>query len=296
MQKLVRKVMAFALALWVLSALNLGFAAEDKQREDDLKLSVQGNHIAQADLSGSKGKFSMSQVGATVSYSKFTFSYNRRFYDWDDKAKLPFGDGRDDPWGDLSTLTLMIRHDGKLNNTWRYFMMAGAFSSFEKEMSGSYGGQGMAGFTYVLSPIWQFSFGGAMSYHPIRTRTIPVIGLNYNMGAKTGWSGSVGYPVTQLVYRFNPTWALEVGSLGFSRSIHRLADDSKVEREGYMESERMLTGAGLEYSPVPNCKIALSMRYYFNRQMTIYDKDGNNQHDYDVDNAWGGTLSLKFDF
>jgi len=89
---------------------------------------------------------------------------------------------------------------------------------------------------------------------------------------------------------------MDVGSLGYSRSIYRLADESKVQREGYLENEWLLVGTGLEYSPVQNFKINLGVRYYFNRQMTIYDKDGNNEREYDVDNAWGGALSLKFDF
>jgi long-subunit fatty acid transport protein len=69
-----------------------------------------------------------------------------------------------------------------------------------------------------------------------------------------------------------------------------------VQRQGYYENQEILVGTGLEYSPLPHCKINLGLRYYFNRQMTIYDKDGNNDRDYDVDNAWGGMLNLKFSF
>ena len=266
------------------------------ERDQGPKLTLEGGYIAQADLSGGKGKFAYSRAGASISYAKFTFSYRRDFYDWDDKARLPFGNGHDDPWKDFSSLTLRASHDGEVNKQWRYFVTAGAFSSFEKEMSGSLGGLGMGGFTYVASPTLQWTFGGAVSYHPIRTRVIPVIGLTWNRGAEKGWSGSVGYPLTRLAYRFNPQWALEVGSVGFTRNIYRLANDSTVQREGYLESEHMMAGVGFEYNPAKNCKVNMSLRYFFNRELTTYDKDGDHERNYDVDNSWGGVLSVAFTF
>lgn len=297
MRKINFNVIIAVLTFLVLLGLHATPSAQaSSERSKDLKLTVQGGNIAQADLSGGKGKFAVMRAGATISYSKFTFTYRRRFYDWDDKANLPFGNGRDDPWQDFSSLTLRARHDGELNKAWRYFVVAGAFSSFEKDMAGSYGGLGMAGVTYVVSPTLQWIFGGAVSYHPVRTRALPVIGINWNMGAKKGWSGAVGYPITRLLYRFNPQWALEVGSVGYVRSIYRLADDSTVEREGYLETEHMMAGAGFEYNPAKNCKINLSLRYFFNREMTIYDKDCDNEHNYDVDNSWGGVLSVAYTF
>lgn len=233
---------------------------------------------------------------AGISLMNFEISYKYDSYTWDNLKGIPFGNGKDDPWESLHTIEFGYNHSDMLDQRWGYFFGFSASSEFEKEMSGSYGSMGYSGVICNM-PEWNLMIrvGGGVTYNEVETSGIPMIGIDWNSQTPSGFTVSVGIPETQIAYRFNPRNTIVLGLTG-EGGMFRLADDSTVEAEGYLEPESY--GAMLAYvsEPIEHCQVTLGGAIYFDRTYKIYDKNGNNEKEYDLDDAAGGFVSIGFTF
>ena len=262
----------------------------------DWELRFTAGWAADAEVAGSGSDVSGAGFNLRASYKDFFLSYERIQYSWSNVERLPFGNGRDDPWDDLNVLTLGYQHNGRINPKWMYFIGGGVSSSFEKEFDDSYSFRGFGGFTYIYSPKLQFTLGAGGVYHKVRSQGLPVVGITYNRGATEGLSAGLGFPLTFVAYHFNENWALKTRVVEFDLDIFRLADDSPVHPEGFLERQDLMADLGVEWTPMKALALYVGARYYFRRELTLYDKDGNNEREFDVDNAWGGVLRLSWKF
>jgi len=245
------------------------------------------------DLGGEVEIFSAS---AAISVMDFNITYKNDSYSWDKLKAVPFGNKKDEPWENLHSISMGYNRSGMLNQRWGYFAGANISSEFEKEISDSYSGVGYAGFTYDMPERnLVFRFGGGASYNEIETTGLPVIGIDWNSRAPVGLSASIGMPETKIAYRFDPQNAL-VLSLTGEGGVFRLADDSTVESKGYFESESLGGMVTYIFQPVKHCQITVGATYYLDRQYNIYDENGENKKEYDLDNAAGGFVSASFLF
>ena len=272
-------------------------------------VEVNGGYLAPAevddDSDDDNGSFAVIDLGGTLRYfynqAVFSVGYHQKSYSWDDEDQLPFGNGRDDPWSDLKNISLGARYWDRFSEKWGWFAGAGLGSSFEEEL-GPLEARGSGGVSYIFSPKVSASLGAAVSYHPLRTSVFPIVGIRYNRdggGAggegASGFFASFGFPETGAGYRFNSSVAVRA-SVRYDHGIYRLADDSAVAPEGYVETSDALGGLYLDFSPRPNIEVSLGAVYAVYRSLTLYDEDEDELDDYDVDPAPGLALRLRARF
>ncbi len=292
-------------ALLVFIALHFFWAAPRVSAQTaapaKIEVSAGGGGVSSGDIKGGAagGEVMVGQVSTGISYRaerfQLSLGYELRDYSWDGVDRLPFGDGRADPWDRFHRLSLGARHSGQIDGQWGYFLGGSLTASFEEEISGSLGGGVQAGLSYTPAPPWEMRLGAAISFHEVETSVLPLVGLSWNQQAESGPSFSLGVPQTELRYRFNPQAALSA-RFSFEGGISRLKDDSPVEREGYVEERDLRGGLYLELSPAPNIHLTLGGRYHFEREFNIYNKSGKNKRSYDVDDALGGVFLVKIEF
>lgn len=270
--------------------------AETGKDPGRIQLRLTGSGVASAGVQDSGAGVSVIGQKGSVSYKDFFFSYERLDYSWENPEKLPFGNGKGDPWKALNVMGFGYARQGTINADWKYFAGGSLSSSFEDETQSSYGLGAFAGATYLFSSTLQFTMGAGLFYHEIQTMALPVIGINWNQGAPQGFSVAIGYPETHLSYRFNPEWAVRSRIVQFDRGIFRLSDNNTVEKEGYLKRQDLMADLGLEFTPLKHLIISARARYYFNRELSFYDRNGNHERKFDVDDAWGGVLSVSYRF
>ena len=61
-----------------------------------------------------------------------------------------------------------------------------------------------------------------------------------------------------------------------------------------MESYAALLALGFE--PVENCRVQMGGLYFFNRDFTLYDKNGDNERAYALDEALGVFFEIGLEF
>ena len=290
------RVTLFVLAALLFPGLGRALAAPAQESPSSGSLRFQTAYLAPASFDQGGGKVALARFATTVSYGKFSFSYARREYFWEDQARLPFGNGHDHPWDAFTTLRLNFHHQGKLDGRWVYFVIGGVHSAFEQQMGNSMGAMAGAWLTYLYSPIWQFSAGAVGRLHKARSLVLPIVGLRWNMASPQGWRAVLGYPRTQVAYRFNRLWSLAWNLVGFDLNLYRLSDKSSVQPEGYLETRDLFSGLQVEYSPMPGLSLRAGVDYYFQRQFTVHDQGVRHEKEYDLDNSMGGRLSLTWRF
>ena len=176
--------------------------------------------------------------------------------------------------------------------------MGGVSESFEKEW-GQPGLNGTAIATYMVNPKLQLNFGAVVFYHRVRTIALPMVGLGYGQRfggpPQEGLSLNIGFPETHLTYRLNPKLAIQALGTVDSR-VYRLADDSDVQRKGYLESTDYKAGVFFIMDPVKNFRVSTGLGYAFGRNMTVYNKNAHKRGDYEIAGApfVGLKLELRF--
>lgn len=270
--------------------------AEAKNGEDkDFTFKLTGRYFDEAGISNNEGGFSVLSTTASLTYSKLTLTYSRADISWKDVDKLPFGNGKDEPFSNLHDLSLLYNDTGKISSKWRYFAAGGIASSFENEI-GDYKLNVMGGLNYILSPRWSFQFGLIASYMEIKTLVIPIVGFRYRPEKDgTGFSFNLGMPEAYVSYNFTRSVAVRA-NLRYDVRIYKLDDDSTLEPEGYLERNNLTSGLFLDYSPTQNLKLTVGVIDAFSREWTVYNKDGDKTHDYTVDDALGGLIRLDYSF
>jgi hypothetical protein len=259
-------------------------------------LSFTGNYVSRADVQDSDADVSVTGLKGLVEYKDFSFSYERLDYSWSDSEKLPFGNGESSPWDILHALSMRYSRHGSINSNWKYFVGGAASSAFEEQMQNSYGFGVFSGATYIYSPTLQFTLGTGFVHHEIQTKAVPVVGISWNQGAAEGLSVAIGFPDTSLSYRFNPQWKARSRILQFDQGVYRLADDSTVEEKGFLEKQDLVTDLEIEYSPIKTLSIIAGVQYFFKRELTFHDDNDDHEQTFDLDNAWGGVLSVSHNF
>jgi hypothetical protein len=252
-----------------------------------------------ADVDGDKGAFSVNTARVTLGYSKLFFNYRRSFYTWKDKHLLPFGNGVDDPWDDLQSVSLGLRFNGPIGQDWRYFSSAAVTSSYEDDF-GPLAVSGVVSFSKPINDNMRINLGVAANYHVVDTMVLPVFGISYNEGGpwgapKKGFSASIGIPDTSLTYHFNSMVATRL-ALGYDRRIYKLRDNSPVSRDGYVKDRAFNAGLYLDLNPVDNLSISVGVLHSFARELEFYDRDENKISNYDVDGSLGGSIRVTYNF
>ncbi len=261
-----------------------------------LEFSLSG--LAPANVGDGKGEAETLSANFGVSWSKLRFGYEYTGYSWEYPEALPFGDKKSDPWQALHFVSLGMADTVMMRESWGYFYQLAGTAGFEEELSDSLGAMGFAGVLYNL-PDSGFSFrlGAGAMYNEVDTLVLPVVGIDWRslgMG-EAGFSASLGFPVTRLSYHFSPISKISIG-LTAQGGTYRLADESPTEPEGYLETRDFLGFVSMAYQPFENFEVTVGGQFAFEREYTLYDANGDNERDYDIDDAGGGFVRVSFGF
>lgn len=248
------------------------------------------------DVEGDTGSFRVFGGLADVKIGWFTAEYGYRQYEWEDVARLPFGDGVRDPWEELHRVGVGFSHDEMVSETWGYFVSGQATAAFEEEMDDSFGFGGWGGLLYRVRS-WETTFrlGAAYSWDEVTSRVLPIVGFSWRNPGARGLSASLGIPVTAATYRVSEAFAIRAG-LAFDFDTYRLADDSPVSSAGYLESEYIGGEVSLLFNLSPAVRLDVSGAWFFDSQLTLHDSDGENGVEYDVDPGAAARVGLSFSF
>jgi hypothetical protein len=260
----------------------------------DLALEAYGYHLRDVEFDKGNAKYNVTRSGLKASYSHFYFSYDRMDFNWDDIAKLPFGNGQDKPWKALQKIELGAGIEKALNSKWSYALDGAVFSAFENDFGG-YGGRVQAWAGYGFSPDLRLRFGARAYIHQFQLIALPVISLDYRLGQQEGFSSSIGVPDAHLRYGFNKYIALRLFG-EYEQDLYRLADDSKVEQEGYLQREGVMAGLLMDITPVKDLSITAGVIRSLAYTLTTYNKDGDNEKEYDNEPGWGAIVKVNYTF
>ena len=253
--------------------------------------------VKSANVDGTDGETNINGYYATVKLSKLAFGYRYAGYEWENTDELPFGNGRDDPWKQLHKIFVSTGHDVMLGEYVGFFFNLRGFAQFEEETDDSFGGTGFAGLVLNL-PEGQLRFrlGAEGVYHDIETSVHPYGSIDWNVDAPVGPSLSLGWPESAFRYRFDEYTEIELGCDAIFKDYYRLADQSPVKKQGYLEIKEYDAAIAFKFFPIEFLELKAGVNYKFEREYTIYDSDGENEKDYETDNAWGGFLAVTLQF
>lgn len=269
--------------------------------DDGLRASLEGTGTASlpASLNGGPGKVSVVRAGAAAQvktdFVTIGLSARRDMYSWFNKHRLPFGNGRDVPWEALNRLGVTLRHSGELGGEWGYFATAGASASYEKQTDGSLGLSATAGVVWKPSQEWTVRLGAGVVWHRIRSYPIPVAGLTYRSQALKGFEAELGFPYSHARYAVTD-WlgVLLTGEMDYG--LYRLASDSTVRRDGYVEFAGYSTGLWAELTPLEALTLRLGCAWDFQGSVTLYRESGKGQKQYSRAGTPRLGANLRFDF
>ncbi len=228
-------------------------------------------HSFKSGIKGSDTEVSRSRYGVQASYSIFTLGYDYSHFSWDDAGDAGFTPEDGTPWDGLHNFFLSAEAVFPLAEKWLLYSRAGVNSSFEKEISGSFGIGGAAILFREFRNNWFAGLGLVGGYHPVRSLFIPAAGLLYGFPGDVGWTARIGIPTTEVRYGFSESFALQAG-LGYSSRMYRLKNNSPVADKGYFRERNFSVGMQVEWSPMEKMALKLGPYYKLGRKWQVYDR------------------------
>ena len=222
-------------------------------------------------------------------------------FDWSHRDDFVEDTGGRDPWDELYCLDLGVRRSGSLTAGLVYNLAAGITTAFEEDPDNSMSAYIGAYGAYAIGRKWMIFAGAFYSRHQEIVTDydcVPVLGLSWNAGTADGLSVNLGLPSTDVTWHFSESTALAllVEYNTMECGIYRLADDNAARPGGYAA----LTGADVslrfDTCILEGMAVSLGLTQSVNREMDLYDNDGNNEETYDVEEQVGFAVSISRSF
>ncbi len=279
----------------LLAMSSAAFAEGPGMYNQGLKLKTVLEHTAESGFKDHETEVSRTMYGVQAEYSFFTLGYDYSSYSWDDPGNAGITENGDTPWDGLNNLYLSADVVFPLRDQWSLNAAAGLSSSFEKEISRSFGASARIIFFRAFDNGWTAGIGAVGGYHPVRSIFIPAIALAYAAPAGEGWSARIGVPATMVSYGFDKDFALQAG-VNYSSRIYRLENKSPVSKKGYFRERSIRLGVQAEWSPVQNMFVQAGPYYMVARKWQIFDRRENRLNSMDLKNTPGVEVSLAWRF
>jgi hypothetical protein len=253
---------------------------------DDISLAsvhLHGDILPEVTFDKTDTTFLHTQTGVSLSILTLNFDYMMDYYSWDKLGNLPFGNGKDEPWETLHSLSLSGMYGGEINEKWSWVAIAAGSAAFEKEIGSSYLNSTLGGGAiYSLSDKWNLIGGAGVMYtnapeldfgdlldDPPEVIPVPVLGAQWNQDAESGLSLSLIFPLeasisyrtfegalsasadflaqsADITYQFTPMFGVTLSGSLDNETIHRLADDNVAIPVGTKEGYLQNEGSTLD--------------------------------------------------
>jgi hypothetical protein len=274
-----------SLTVFTIIACLAGIQSAEAQWDDISLASVHlhGDVSPEVTFDKTDATFLYTQTGVSLSILTLNFDYTVDYYSWDKPGKLSFGNGKDEPWETLHSLSLSGMYGGEINEKWSWVAIAAGSAAFEKEIGSSYLNSTLGGGAiYSLSDKWNLIGGTGVMYtnapeltlgdildDPPEVIPVPVLGAQWNQDAESGFSLSLIFPLeasisyrtfdgalstsadflaqsADITYQFTPMFGVTLrGSLD-NETIHQLADDNVAIPVGTKEGYLQNEGSTVE--------------------------------------------------
>ncbi len=150
--------------------------------------------------------------------------------------------------------------------------------------------------SYKFNNNYAFYLGATAFINEAENDFLPIIGFQvFDNGRDEGFSGSVGYPLTKLNYRFNKNFSVNT-TLLVNKELYQLKDNSSLAREGYLYDESVGASLGVTYNFDNHSSVNFGIRSIFDRKFTAYDSSGNKKDDLEFDPSYGFYLDFDAKF
>lgn len=256
---------AYVVGLFML-LITLSMTTPAVAQFDDMPLfgvELHGEGLPETNFEKNDATMSYIRGGVSLSVLTLNVDYTIDRYSWGKLDKLPFGNGKDDPWKNLHSLSVGGFYGGGINTKWSYLVGLMGSASFEDSLDSSYLDGALAvGAIYSLSDQWNLVGGAGVMYSnapelvygdifddPWEVIPIPVLGFQWNQEAESGPSASVIFPLeatisyrtsdgrlststdllsqeSDITYQFNPVIGMTLGASLANESIYQLAKDN----------------------------------------------------------------------
>jgi hypothetical protein len=259
------------------------------------KVSLESGYIGSANVSGYKGSVGVTKTRLSINNKIAGISYTNWAFDWNNVAKLPFGDGVHSPITQMHSLRANVNVPYFFSDKIFIITSLSLKSTFEKETDGSYGGGFFSFASYKLDADHAIQFGAFANYHPVSTLAMPVISYSYRARQSDGFKFILGYPRTYVGYHLSEPALLRLGVI-FSQSVIRLSNESVVEKSGFIEAEDYMSNIGFSYELNKNFTFESDILYSIKRNFTIYSKEGDKLSAHSIEPSFGMNFKIRYIF
>ncbi|MBT8344256.1 MAG: hypothetical protein KJO45_06010 [Sulfurovum sp.] len=258
------------------------------------KVTFQSDFLSEANFKGYEGSVKTYKQRIQINNDIFGISYSRWDFDWSGESDLPFYKGKT-PIDSMNRIRLYANWPLRINDKWFMLNSVNVNSTYEKEMSDSYGAGLASFFSYKLDDDHAIQMGAFANYHPVKTLALPVLGYSYRARETDGLKMVLGFPRAYVGYHLTPKILVNAGMV-YSQAVIRLADDSGIETKGFSEAKDYQANVGFRYEITKDFELNLDLLYAFKRDFTIYDQNSNEVDSYSIEPSAGGLLKLKYIF
>ncbi|MEN8726668.1 MAG: hypothetical protein ABF276_01765 [Sulfurovum sp.] len=258
------------------------------------KVTFQSDFLSDAKFEGYEGSVKTYKQRIQINNEMVGLSYSRWDFDWKNENDLPFYQGKT-PIDSMNRIKLYANWPLRINDEWFMLSSLNVNSTYEKEMSDSYGAGITSFFSYKMDDAHTIQLGAFANYHSVKTLVLPVLGYSYRARATDGLKMVIGFPRAYIGYHLNPNVLLNAGMI-YSQAVIRLANDSGIEPGGYSEAKDFQANFGLRYEINKHFEISADLLYAFKRDFTIYDHNSDEVDDYSIESSLGGIIKLKYRF
>lgn len=259
------------------------------------KVSINSSYISDAIVKGSDGELGVSKNSLRINNAIAGFSYTNWSFLWKNIKSLPFGDGVSKPLEQMHSIKLNANLPYFINEDWFLLSSISVSSSFENEMSDSYGGGIFSFASYKLTQNHTIQMGAFANYHPVSSLILPVVSYSYRARQTDGLQVILGFPRAYIGYFINDALLIRSGMI-FSQSVIKLSKANTIENSGYIEAKDYMSNLGFVYEFNPHFVVDGDLLYSLKRDFTIYNSAGDEQKSYAIEPSFGLSLQLKYLF
>ncbi len=284
---------ALIFCLLLFFPLSYSHAQPSAEKGPMLELGI--DHAFDSRISSSDTEVSRTRYRIRGSYSFLTLGYDHVRYSWDDHRDAGLAAEGRTPWEVLHHVYISADRMFPLMEQWMLSLGGGAASSFEKEVSDSFGVAARVILIRKFEKGWAAGVGVVGAYHPVRTLVVPAASISYGIHKGPGWSVRAGFPRTKVRYGISDQLALQAAA-DYRARIYRLKNDSPVAEKGYFRKREVKLGLQLEAKPVRNMILTAGPYYLVARKWRLYDQDESRITSENLKSSPGVEASLSWRF
>ncbi len=240
------------------------------------------------------GSYSRTDMNFRAGYKWLTIAYTRSDYDWNNAGDARISRGHN-PWDTLHKFSVDAAFDGYLSESVDWFAGMTLISGFESQIWDSFSLSPRAGLSFRATPDLKFHLGALGLVAPAHSMLLPLVGFEWRDSRDMGLSAKLGFPATQIQYRFNDMIATRLAAR-WTRDLYRLSNDSAVSRKGYVEEESVVSGAYIDFTPFDSLKLTVGGELMAWHSLRVYDKHGDKKSKTDMDPSVGAVFRASYSF